>query len=221
VRRLIAEADVPATFAVCITSAQPVAPWPAPDVTLPGAAVHTMSPGRGDGANIALKDAQVLVRALRRVAAGTASLASATGGYQAEMLQYGFQARLVGKADREPLRLGRRRLMLSPTVSKGAGRRLMGSLTDELQRREAAARAEAEELRGQIVRLTERLARAEERLSRLVIVRETVDNGINRSAAYRRIHPSISSVGINRTKRSRKWSESIGRCREWSQPIRR
>ncbi len=35
VRRLIAEADAP-TFAVCITSAQPVTPWPAPDVTLLG-----------------------------------------------------------------------------------------------------------------------------------------------------------------------------------------
>src|SRR5712671_5935101 len=51
----------------------------------------------------------------------------------------------------------------------------MGSLIDELQRREAAARAEAEELRGQIARLSERLAGAEERLSRLVITRETVD----------------------------------------------
>jgi hypothetical protein len=49
-------------------------------------------PGRGDGANVALKDAQMLVRALPRVASGTASLASATGGYQAEMLQHGFQA---------------------------------------------------------------------------------------------------------------------------------
>ena len=36
----------------------------------------------------------------------------------------------------------------------------MGSLIDELQRREAAARAEAEELRGRIAELTERLARA-------------------------------------------------------------
>jgi hypothetical protein len=51
----------------------------------------------------------------------------------------------------------------------------MGSLIDELQRREAAARAEAEELRGQIAQLGERLAGAEERLSRLVITRETVD----------------------------------------------
>jgi hypothetical protein len=48
------------------------------------------------------------------------------------------------------------------------GGRLMGSLIDALQRREAAARAEAEELRGRIAELAERLAGVEERLSRLV-----------------------------------------------------
>jgi hypothetical protein len=51
----------------------------------------------------------------------------------------------------------------------------MGSLIDELQRREAAARAEAERLRGQIGELAERLAGVEEQLSRLVIAREVVD----------------------------------------------
>lgn len=51
----------------------------------------------------------------------------------------------------------------------------MGSLIEELQRREAAARAEAEERRARIAQLTGALARAEERLSRLVIARETVD----------------------------------------------
>jgi hypothetical protein len=51
----------------------------------------------------------------------------------------------------------------------------MGSLIDELQRREAVARAEADELRGRIAELAERLAGVEERLSRLVIARETVD----------------------------------------------
>jgi chromosome segregation ATPase len=51
----------------------------------------------------------------------------------------------------------------------------MGSLIDELQRRETAARAVAEELRGRIAELTEQLAQAEERLSRLVITRQTVD----------------------------------------------
>ena len=47
----------------------------------------------------------------------------------------------------------------------------MGSLIDEVQCREAAARAEAEELRGRIAELTGRLARAEKLLSRLVIAR--------------------------------------------------
>ena len=51
----------------------------------------------------------------------------------------------------------------------------MGSLIDELQRREAAARAQAGELRGQIARLAERLAGVEEQLSRLVIARGVVD----------------------------------------------
>lgn len=51
----------------------------------------------------------------------------------------------------------------------------MGSLIDELQRREAAARAEAEELRGRIAELAGQLAQAEERLSRLVVTRETVE----------------------------------------------
>jgi hypothetical protein len=50
----------------------------------------------------------------------------------------------------------------------------MGSLIEELQRREAAARQEADELRGEIARLGERLARAEETLARLEITRETV-----------------------------------------------
>jgi hypothetical protein len=59
----------------------------------------------------------------------------------------------------------------------------MGSLIDELQRREAAAREEAEELRGRIAQLTERLAGVEERLSRLVITRETVDEVLNGSGA--------------------------------------
>jgi hypothetical protein len=59
----------------------------------------------------------------------------------------------------------------------------MGSLIDELQRREAAARAEAEGLRGQIAQLTERLAGVEERLSRLVITRETVDEVLSGSGA--------------------------------------
>jgi len=81
----------------------------------------------------------------------------------------------------------------------------MGSLVDELQRREAAARAEAEGLRGQIAGLTERLAGVEERLSRLVITRETVGEVLSEgaeasSAMPERAAPSrsghLSPVGV-------------------------
>ena len=58
----------------------------------------------------------------------------------------------------------------------------MGSLIDELQRREATARAQAEELRGQIAELAERLAAVEEQLSRLVTAREVVDEVLDRAA---------------------------------------
>jgi 2-polyprenyl-6-methoxyphenol hydroxylase-like FAD-dependent oxidoreductase len=76
-------------------------------VTLLGDAIHTMSPGRGDGANIALKDAQMLLRALQRVTSGTTSLASAIRGYQTDMLQCGFQA-VADSRDNPFMRVARR-----------------------------------------------------------------------------------------------------------------
>jgi hypothetical protein len=50
----------------------------------------------------------------------------------------------------------------------------MGSLIEELGRREAAARAEADRLRARIEELAEELARAEEQVTRLAIAREEV-----------------------------------------------
>jgi chromosome segregation ATPase len=50
----------------------------------------------------------------------------------------------------------------------------MGSLIEELRRREAAARAEADRLRSRIEELSEDLSRAEEQVSRLAIAREEV-----------------------------------------------
>jgi hypothetical protein len=70
----------------------------------------------------------------------------------------------------------------------------MGSLIYELQRREAAAREEAEELRGRIAQLAERLAGVEERLSRLVITRETVEEVLNGSGAE--ASPTVMPDGV-------------------------
>jgi hypothetical protein len=59
----------------------------------------------------------------------------------------------------------------------------MGSLIGELQRREAAARAEADRLRSRIEELAQDLAGAEERVSRLAIAREEVTRVLEEPAA--------------------------------------
>jgi 2-polyprenyl-6-methoxyphenol hydroxylase-like FAD-dependent oxidoreductase len=95
-RRVLAEADVDATFPVVIRSARPVAHWRTGQqsgrITLLGDAIHTMSPGRGEGANVALRDAAALTRELIDVASGRQSLETALGLYELEMLEHGFAA---------------------------------------------------------------------------------------------------------------------------------
>jgi hypothetical protein len=59
----------------------------------------------------------------------------------------------------------------------------MGSLIEELRRREAAARAEADRLRSRIEELSEDLSRAEEQASRLAIAREEVTRVLEEPAA--------------------------------------
>jgi hypothetical protein len=59
----------------------------------------------------------------------------------------------------------------------------MGSLIEELRRREAAAREEADRLRSRIEELAEELARAEEHATRLAIAREEVTRVLEDPAA--------------------------------------
>jgi 2-polyprenyl-6-methoxyphenol hydroxylase-like FAD-dependent oxidoreductase len=88
----VAEADIAATFPVPIATARPVEPWPTTAVTLLGDAIHTMSPGRGEGANTALRDAALLRDTLVEVATKGTALLTALRRYEAEMLWYGFEA---------------------------------------------------------------------------------------------------------------------------------
>ncbi|MEV4569929.1 NAD(P)/FAD-dependent oxidoreductase [Nonomuraea sp. NPDC049419] len=90
VRRIVAEAGT--TFPIQLHSALPVQRWHNPHVTLLGDAIHTMTPGRGDGANTALRDARLLTMALTEVAAGRVPLGPAKKLYEQEMLRYGFEA---------------------------------------------------------------------------------------------------------------------------------
>ena len=91
-RRLLDEADIPATFLIDLRYAEPVKRWQTTNVTLLGDAIHTMPPSRGEGANTALRDAELLHHTLVDVATKGVSLLQAKVEYETAMLQYGFAA---------------------------------------------------------------------------------------------------------------------------------
>jgi 2-polyprenyl-6-methoxyphenol hydroxylase-like FAD-dependent oxidoreductase len=83
----------PGTFSLLpIRTSLPVAPWKPSRVTLLGDAIHSMTPYRGIGANIALRDAALLCRELTRAAHGEAALLEAISDYERSMIRYGFDA---------------------------------------------------------------------------------------------------------------------------------
>jgi len=75
-----------------IRTSVPVEPWQTTNVTLLGDAIHSMTPFRGIGANVALRDAHELCDRLVAVARGDRELLDALHDYEAEMLDYGFAA---------------------------------------------------------------------------------------------------------------------------------
>jgi 2-polyprenyl-6-methoxyphenol hydroxylase-like FAD-dependent oxidoreductase len=91
-RRLFQLADPSTAFPINIRTSVPIAAWAPSPVTLLGDAIHTMTPGRGVGANTALRDAALLVRALTAVRDGRAELTDAIGAYEQRMRAYGFAA---------------------------------------------------------------------------------------------------------------------------------
>jgi 2-polyprenyl-6-methoxyphenol hydroxylase-like FAD-dependent oxidoreductase len=85
---LVATADPGSTVALGIRTADPVPAWTPSTVTMVGDAVHTMTPGRGAGANTALRDARELRDRLVRVRDGELSLLEAVGEYEDLMRRY-------------------------------------------------------------------------------------------------------------------------------------
>ncbi len=75
-----------------IRTSQPVAPWSPSNVTLLGDAIHNMTPYRGIGANVALRDAALLCSKLVEAQRSGAAVADKIGEYEAEMRRYGFAA---------------------------------------------------------------------------------------------------------------------------------
>jgi 2-polyprenyl-6-methoxyphenol hydroxylase-like FAD-dependent oxidoreductase len=96
-RRLIELSDPSTVFRVNIRTSVPVSPWETSNVTLLGDAIHTMTPGRGVGANTALRDAALLCKRLTEVRDGSKPLLQALHEYEGEMLQYSTEAVLESR----------------------------------------------------------------------------------------------------------------------------
>jgi 2-polyprenyl-6-methoxyphenol hydroxylase-like FAD-dependent oxidoreductase len=91
-RRLVERADPGTITSFEAKSAEPIAPWKTGAVTLLGDAVHNMTPFRGMGANMALRDAAALREALVSIARGSEERTAALSRYEREMIEQGFTA---------------------------------------------------------------------------------------------------------------------------------
>ncbi|WP_345470944.1 NAD(P)/FAD-dependent oxidoreductase [Actinoallomurus oryzae] len=92
VRALIARADKDNTTSLAIRVVHPVRRRPPGPVTLLGDAVHATSPSGGNGANTALRDADLLRRNLTDVVQGRRELRDAIDDYETQMTEYGAAA---------------------------------------------------------------------------------------------------------------------------------
>jgi 2-polyprenyl-6-methoxyphenol hydroxylase-like FAD-dependent oxidoreductase len=75
-----------------VRTARPPAPWKSTKITLLGDAIHSMTPYRGVGGNIALKDAALLSSQLLQVHRGEKPLLQAIAEYETLMREYAFAA---------------------------------------------------------------------------------------------------------------------------------
>jgi 2-polyprenyl-6-methoxyphenol hydroxylase-like FAD-dependent oxidoreductase len=91
-RELVELADSTTISYLPIRTSVPVAPWCSGRLTLLGDAIHSMTPYRGIGANVAIKDAARLKRALVAARCGERDLIEAIHDYETGMLDYGFRA---------------------------------------------------------------------------------------------------------------------------------
>jgi len=91
-RELVGLADPTTISCLPIRTSVPIAPWRTGRITLLGDAIHSMTPYRGIGANVAIKDAARLKRALVAAHRGERDLVEAIHDYEAGMLDYGFRA---------------------------------------------------------------------------------------------------------------------------------
>lgn len=138
---LIRMTDAGAISHVDVRTSVTPPPWKSSNVTLLGDAIHTMTPGRGAGANTALRDAALLAKALIAANAGQQPLIPAIHGYEAEMLRYSAEAvteskkqmnsgdllhkPVVGRLQLELMRTGMRIINRVPALKRRVLEKLM------------------------------------------------------------------------------------------------
>jgi 2-polyprenyl-6-methoxyphenol hydroxylase-like FAD-dependent oxidoreductase len=114
---LVRLADVHTINAIAIRTSIVISPWQTQRITLLGDAIHSMTPYRGIGANIALKDAMRLCNALTGASRGQRPVLEAIHDYETEMIDYGFRAvRTSLRAMNQAIIESRVHAMLSRTV---------------------------------------------------------------------------------------------------------
>ena len=91
-RKLVEMIDEQQLFLNHVRTAPPPAPWRSTQITLLGDAIHSMTPYRGVGGNIALKDAALLSSQLLQVHRGEKPLLHGIAEYEASMREYAFAA---------------------------------------------------------------------------------------------------------------------------------
>ena len=97
-RTIFALGDPESSFPLAIRTSEPIPEWQTSNVTLIGDAMHTMTPGRGVGANTALRDARLLTRMLTKAARGEAPLLDAVHEYETKMTSYAWDAVIKSRA---------------------------------------------------------------------------------------------------------------------------
>ncbi|WP_328314644.1 FAD-dependent monooxygenase [Streptomyces sp. NBC_00442] len=91
-RALIEQADPDNSTLLSIRAVKPGERWASGPVTLLGDAIHATSPTGGNGANTALRDADLLRRCLTGAGEGREGLLGAVDDYERQMFEYGAEA---------------------------------------------------------------------------------------------------------------------------------
>jgi 2-polyprenyl-6-methoxyphenol hydroxylase-like FAD-dependent oxidoreductase len=138
-RELQRQTDPSTCFPLNIRTSERPAPWPSSNVTLLGDAIHTMTPGRGVGANTALRDAELLCGQLVAARDGHLALLDGIAAYETEMRDYAFAA-----VEKSLEQMDGRALVHKPVIGRAvleltrAGMRLVNNVPP-LKRRMAAS----------------------------------------------------------------------------------